>query len=158
MTIGQQIDTFVQGIQCAIIQSIIVNLAGDATACTSFETYYNDMASKLELSISLTHIPTNRGNRNVNKITSGERKKSSYKERNPSEERVKKITQKNDINKDFMLENKAYPPHICKSLSFLNKEKGCALYKASRGNNNNSHQNNISSQNNVGNNIPYIPN
>ena len=59
MTIEQQIVTFVQGIQCATAQSIVVNLAGDATACTSFETYYNSVASKLELSLSLTHTPTN---------------------------------------------------------------------------------------------------
>ena len=29
MTIEKQIDAFVQGIQCAITQSIVVNLAGD---------------------------------------------------------------------------------------------------------------------------------
>ena len=158
MTIEQQIDTFVQGIQCATAQSIVVNLAGDATARTSFETYYNAVASKLELSISLTHTPTNRENRNVNEFASGKRKNSSYRGKNPKEERFKKNPRKGDTNKDFTPENKAYPPHIWKSLSFSNKEKVRALYKASRGNSNNSHQNNTSSQNTMGNNIPYIPN
>ncbi len=140
MTIEQQIDTFVQGIQCATAQSIVVNLAGDATARTSFETYYNAVASKLELSISLTHTPSNRENSNVNEFASGKRKKSSYRGKNPKEERVKKNPRKDDTNKDSTPENKAYPPHMWKSLSFSNKEKVRALYKASRGNNSISHQ------------------
>ena len=58
MTIEQQIDTFVQGIQCAVAQSIIVNVADDPIVRSSFDTYYNVVASKLELLISLSNKPT----------------------------------------------------------------------------------------------------
>ena len=85
MTIEQQIDTFVQGIQCATAQSIVVNLAGDLTARASFESYYNAVASRLELSLSLTNTPSNRENRNVNEFSVRKRKNPTYKGRNPRE-------------------------------------------------------------------------
>ena len=54
MTVEQQINAFVQGIQCATTQSIVVNLAGDQTVRTSFDEYYNVVASKLELAMTFT--------------------------------------------------------------------------------------------------------
>ena len=68
MTVEQQIDTFIQGMQCATVQSIVVNLAGDPTVRTSFDAYYNAVASRLELSMSLTHKSIPSENRNVNKM------------------------------------------------------------------------------------------
>ena len=62
MTIEQQIDTFVQGIQCTTTQIVIVNLSGDPRLKTSFEAYYNTATSCLELSLSLTNTPTNSEN------------------------------------------------------------------------------------------------
>ena len=48
MTVKQQIDGFIQGIQCATAQSIVINLAGDQAARLSFDSYYNDIVSRLE--------------------------------------------------------------------------------------------------------------
>ena len=70
MSTEQQVDSFVQGIQCAVAQSIIVNVAGDPKIRTSFDTYYNAVASKLELAISLSNKPTNSVSRNVNQTNS----------------------------------------------------------------------------------------
>ena len=78
MTVEQQIDTFVQGIQCVTAQSIVVNLAGDPAIWTSFEVYYNAVASTLELLLPLTHTPTNRESRNVNEFGFG-KYKAPYK-------------------------------------------------------------------------------
>ena len=66
---------FVQGIQCAIRQNVAVNLASDVATRASFGAYYNTVASRLELSISLMHTPTNHENRNVHKFASRKRKK-----------------------------------------------------------------------------------
>ena len=52
MIVEQQIDGFIQGIQCATAQIIVINLAGDQTAHISFDSYYNAVASRLELSLS----------------------------------------------------------------------------------------------------------
>ena len=90
MTVEQQIDTFIQGIQCATIQSIVVNLAGDVAARVSFETYYNALASRLELSLSLTQTSSNRETRNVNEFASGKRKIVPNKGKNSRDERNRK--------------------------------------------------------------------
>ena len=52
-------------ISCANTQSIVLNLAGDNTLRTSFDTYYYAIASKLDLSLLLTAKPTRRMDRNV---------------------------------------------------------------------------------------------
>ena len=158
MTVEQQIDTFVQGIQCATTQSIVVNLAGDIAARTSFESYYNAVASRLELSLSLTQTHSNRETRNVNEFASGKRKNAPSKGKNPRDERNRKNPKSNDINKDFVAENKSYPPNIWKSLSSSNKEKVKAMYKTNRGSNANAQNNNYQARNNIGNNMSYFPN
>ena len=164
MTVEQQIDTFIQGIQCATTQSIVVNLAGDVAARISFETYYNAVASRLELSLSLTQTSTNRETRNVNEFASGKRKIVPNKKKNSRDERNRKNPQLNDINKDFVAESKSYPPNIWKALSSTNKEKVKAMYKSNRKsntntqNNNNPQHNSYPPRNNMNNNIPYYPN
>ena len=50
----QKIDTFVQGIECSTAQSIIFSISGDDTIRTFFDTYYNAIASRIELANSLT--------------------------------------------------------------------------------------------------------
>ena len=82
MAVEQQIDRFVQGIQCVTAQKIVVNLADNVAAHACFEAYYNTVASILELSLSLMHTPTNYENRNVNKFASGKQKNMLYKKRN----------------------------------------------------------------------------
>lgn len=69
MSIEQQIDAFVQGIQCSVTQSIVVNLAGDQTVRTSFDTYYNAVASRLELALTLTGKSNTSVTRQVNQVT-----------------------------------------------------------------------------------------
>ena len=94
MTIEQQIDKFVQGIKCATAQSIVVNLAGDLTARASFESYYNAVASRLELSLSLTNTPSNRENRNVNEFSGRKRKILRTRERIHERKKIVKYPKK----------------------------------------------------------------
>ena len=68
MSVEQQIDAFIQGMQCTTTQIIVVSLAGNQTIRTSFDSYYNAVASKLELLMSLTHKSTQGDHRNVNKV------------------------------------------------------------------------------------------
>ena len=53
MTTEQKIDTFVQGIECSIAQSIVVSISGTPANRTSFDAYYNAIASRIELANSL---------------------------------------------------------------------------------------------------------
>ena len=57
MTTKQKIDTFVQGIECSNAQSIIVSISGDPEIRTTFDAYYNAIASRIELANSLTQKP-----------------------------------------------------------------------------------------------------
>ena len=134
MTVEQQIDTFVQGIQCVTAQSIVVNLAGDPAIWTSFEVYYNAVASTLELLLPLRHTPTNRESRTISEFGSGKRK-FPHKDMNPREPQHRKTPRKSDINKDFIPENKGYPLHIWKSLTFTNEEKVRSLFRSYNENN-----------------------
>lgn len=65
----KQIDAFVQGIQCATTQSIVVNLAGNQGACTTFDDYYNALVSRLELAMILAGKTSNSATRNVNQVS-----------------------------------------------------------------------------------------
>lgn len=127
MSTEQQIDSFVAGIQCATAQQIVVNLAGDQTVRTSFETYYNAVASRLELSLSLTHMPTNRETRTVNQLK-GKLNKRPYKAKNDRTSKYKKYS--TDTN--FIPEKKSYAPDVWKNLSFANKEKVRALFRQNK--------------------------
>ena len=134
MTVEQQIDTFVQGIQCATAQSIVVNLAGDRTVRTTFETYYNAVASRLELSLSLTNPPTSRETRNVNSLSRN--KKTSYKGKIKND----KFNKNRDNKQNFVPECKSYSSDEWRKLSIANKEKVKALFKAKQSQNGNTGQ------------------
>lgn len=54
MAVEQQINAFVQDIQCTTTQAIIVHLAGNQAIHTFFDKYYNTVASKLEFAMALT--------------------------------------------------------------------------------------------------------
>ena len=68
MTVEQQIDGFIQGIQYTTTPNIVINLAGDQVARLSFDSYYYVVASRLELFLSLTHKITSTENRHVNEF------------------------------------------------------------------------------------------
>ena len=74
MPVQQQIDTSIADIECATNQGIIVNVSGDQTIRASFDTYYNAIASKLELTLQLINQISLTENRNINKFES-----STYK-------------------------------------------------------------------------------
>ena len=74
MSTEQKIDPFIQGMQCSTTQNIVVNITGITALCTSFNTYYNAVASKLELAISLTNRSGENETRNVNNINQKKRK------------------------------------------------------------------------------------
>ena len=70
MAVEQQIDAFVQGIQCATIQAIVVvHLASNQAVCTSFNEYYNAVASTLKLAMTLTGKLSNVVMLNVSQVT-----------------------------------------------------------------------------------------
>ena len=74
MSTEQKADSLIQGIQCSTTQNIVVNIAGITALRTSFDMYYNAVASKLELAISLTNKSRENKTRNVNKINQKKRK------------------------------------------------------------------------------------
>ena len=156
MTIEQQINTIIQGMQCATTKIIIVNLSGDPRVITSFEAYYNAVASHLELLLSLKNTPTSLENRNINKFASRKCKNSENKGTYLNEGRAKKDPKKDNLSKDFVPEKKVYPPHVCKGLSNVNKEKVRTLYRLNQNNNNPSQRQGSTPVRNQ-NVIPYLP-
>ena len=91
MTVEQQIDGFIQGMQCATAQSIVINLVRDQVARQSFDSYYNAVASRLELSLSLTNRVTSTENKNVNefkqkrtKLFTSDAKNKAKRQKTPS--------------------------------------------------------------------------
>ena len=85
MTVQQQIDTFIQGVKCATIQSIVVIIYGIACIRTGFDTYYNAIASKLELALALSTSVTQNKTRNVNQLNLNKNK--IITKINPSQQR-----------------------------------------------------------------------
>ena len=128
MSVEQQIDAFIQGMQCATAQSIVVNLSGDATIRTSFDSYYNAVASKLELSMSLTHKSTQGERRNVNEVRGTPNKKYQNKGRN-KRQKLNKSTSKTT----FVPELKVYEKSVWKSLSNADKDAVRKLYRENGG-------------------------
>ena len=146
MTVEQKIDTFIQGMQCATVQSIVVNLAGDNTVRTSFDVYYNAVASRLELSMSLTHKGIPSENRNVNKME-GEKYKSKNQRDSGRPNKKPKHDNKSSQENPFVPELKVYEKSVWKGLSKANQNAVRALY-ASSGKNGRSGQNSQNNQNN----------
>ena len=124
MSIEQQIDAFIQGINCATAQSIVVNLAGDPSVRTSFDTYYNAVASRLELSLSLTAKSTNRVERHVNE-TANKRRKTFDKNKG------KNRPNKNSSN-NFIPEAKSYNSEEWKKMGETNQDKVKELYRVKK--------------------------
>ena len=132
MSTEQQVDSFIQGIQCAVAQNIIVNLAGDPTIRKTFDTYYNAVASKLELSISLSNKPTNSVQRNVNQ-TNSERdsgRNSSGTKRNQGS--YNKNSKKPRSGRPFTPEARRYSPQEWRALTSDQQNRIKALHKANR--------------------------
>ena len=129
--------------QCATVQSIVVNLAGDPTVRTSFDAYYNAVASRLELSMSLTHKGISSENRNMNKLE-GERKTKNQRDSGRATKKQKHDNKSSQEN-PFVPELKVYEKSVWKGLSKANQNAVRALY-ASSGKNGRSGQN---SQNNT---------
>ena len=129
MSVEQQIDAFIQGIQCATAQSIVVNLSGDVTIRTSFDSYYNAVASKLELSMSLTHKSTQGENRNVNEVKGD----SNKKYRRDKDKNKRQKLNKSMAKTTFVPELKVYEKSFWKSLSNSNKDAVRKLYRENGG-------------------------
>ena len=123
MTVEQQIDAFVQGIQCSTTQSIVVNLAGNPAVRTSFDNYYNAVASRLELAMTLTGKGTTSVTRNVNQVSKNipKRKNGDYTQS------VKKA-------KHFKAEARRYSPDEWKALTSEQKSQVKALHKIVKSN------------------------
>ena len=131
MTVEQQIDGFIQGIQCTTAQSILINLAGDQAARISFDSYYNAVASRLELSLSLTHKITSTKNRNVNEVNQKRTKQFSNNNKDTNK-RQKPLTKKGEQHKKgqnyFFSELKVYDKLVWNDLSNTNKDAVRDLY------------------------------
>ena len=79
LTYEQQIDHFIQVIQCVTSQSIVVSIIGDVTIRKSVDTYYNAFASRLKLALFLTSRPNERKTRYVNNTTNtANKRKQEY--------------------------------------------------------------------------------
>ena len=70
----QKDDSFIQGIPCSATQNIVVDIVGITALRTSLNTYYNAVASKLELAISLTNKSRENEPINGNNINQKKRK------------------------------------------------------------------------------------
>lgn len=129
MTIEQQIDAFVQGIQCPTTQSIVVNLAGNPAVRTTFDDYYNAVASRLELAMTLTGKSTTSVTRNVNQLT---KSTSTPKRKNGDQSSYNKKT------RHFKAEARRYSPDEWKALTSEQKTQVKALHKLVKANRQNS--------------------
>jgi len=134
MSAQQQIDTFIAGIKCATAQTIIVNISGDLTIRTSFDKYYNAIASKLELALQLTNQMSQTVNRQVSQLDSNRNKHKNNNGQN-HDSRNNKRPKQGDPNSGFTPELKIYPGPVWKRLTKANQDKVKALYVASRNRN-----------------------
>ena len=134
MTVEQQIDTFIQGIQCAVAQGIVVNVAGDPVHRSTFDTYYNIIASKLELSISLSNKPTSSITRNVNQVNFDRERKtnSQNNKRTGNGNNSKYNNKKSKPGNQFVPEARRYSAQEWKALSKDQQAQIKSLHKAAR--------------------------
>ena len=131
MTVEQQIDTFIQGIQCATAQSIIVNVAGDPTVRTSFDTYYNVVASRLELALSLSGKQPNSVSRNVNQTKTSKNDKEHKNKRSSQTGQSKYAKKKNPIG-NFTAEARRYSHEEWKALSADQQKQVKTLHRTNK--------------------------
>ena len=151
MTIEQQIDAFVQGIQCATTQSIVVNLAGDQAVRASFDDYYNAVASRLELAMTLTGKSTHTVTRNVNQVTKKvDPSKRKNKEGSSSSRPVKRS------NDGFKAEARRYSPEEWKLLTTEQRSQVKALHKLAKSNRQNSNNTVVTTNDRAI--VPYVTN
>ena len=127
MTVEQQIDSFVQGIQCATTQSIVVNLAGNQNVRTTFDDYYNAVASRLELAMTLTGKANNTITRNVNQVT-----RAFNQPKRKGDETSQRSSKRN--NSSFKPEARRYTADEWKALSSEQKTQVKALHKILKNN------------------------
>ena len=120
MTTEQKIDTFVQGIECSTAQSIVVSISGDLLIRTSFDVYYNAIASRIELANSLTQKPSfRREDRFVNQENKIDRNKR-YRDKNNKNDRTqknKRFERSNKNTNSSSSNNRSYTSSQWKSLS-----------------------------------------
>ena len=149
MTVEQQIDGFIQGVQCAIAQSIVINLVDDQAARLSFDSYYNAVESRLELSLSLTHTITFTENRHVNEFNQKRTKqftnnnKDTNKRQKPSS---KKGDQHNGGQNYFVPELKVYDKSVWNGLFNANWDAVRELYRKEKQNTRFGHNSHLSTQ------------
>ncbi len=123
MTVEQQIDAFVQGIQCSTTQSIVVNLARNPAVQTSSNDYYNAVALRLELAMTLTGKGTTSVTRNVNQVL-----ESISKQKNGDHTLNAKKA------KHFKAEAQQYSPDEWKALTSEQKTQVKAFHKIVKSN------------------------
>ena len=111
MSAEQKINDFITGITCPIAQSIIVSLAGNRMIRTSFESYYNELSSRLSLALRLSKGKNPQmETRNVNSLkgkntTDNKRKSQETKSNNNSNDSNSNKKSKVD---EFVPEDKIY--------------------------------------------------
>jgi len=106
MTADQKINDFITGITCPIAQTIVVSLAGNRAIRGSFESYYNEVSSRLSLALRLAK---GRGNQSENRNVNSMKRNNSDNKRQAG----KKSTGEDSSNKkpkttDFKPEDKVY--------------------------------------------------
>ena len=96
LTCEQHIYHFIQGIMCVTDQTIVVSIADHITICTSFDTYYNVLASRIELALSLTLQLNKSETRHVNNTTDTINKKK-LEHKNPGNNKYSKNSPLKDV-------------------------------------------------------------
>ena len=153
MTVEQQIDAFVQGIHCPTTQAIVVNLAGNQAVRTTFDNYYNAVASKLELAMTLTGRSSNSVTRNVNQVS-----KTTNVQKRKSGDTTSNTKSKKAYH-GFKAEARRYSADEWKALTPDQKTQVKALHKIIK-NNRTGAGNSVNSvaTANDGALVPYVPN
>ena len=118
MTVQQQSDTFIQGIKCATAQTIVVNVSDNAAICTSFDTYYSVLASKLELALTLSNTMSQSGNRYVSNFDPNRHTRDKNKRSNRTRDNERDVWDRKKSNHEhFTPELKVYRPNEWEKLS-----------------------------------------
>ena len=118
MTTEQKIDTFVQGIQCSTAQSIVVSMSGDLHIRTSFDAYYNAIASRIELANSLTQKPNFRKeDRFVNQEKTKNKRFREKQNKVDQNQKSKRFDRKNNTQNQNSHEKREYTEKEWESLT-----------------------------------------
>ena len=133
MTAEQKINDFITGITCPIAQSIIVSLAGNRAIRGSFESYYNELSSRLSLALRLAKGKSQQSeNRNVNSVDSNKKNKANKRYGQSGEKEDGSSNKRPKVSNNFTPEDKVYEKEAWKRLTHEQRKKVVELRRENR--------------------------